>query len=233
MIRIHPTPSTFRSALLALLALLAALVAARSAPAEDTATRWKPELLPRDEEIAAALSAGPKAIAEGAGILALGAEGFVRVRDSSNGFECLVERSAPGAFEPQCLDEEGSRTILRSILLRAELRMRGATDPEVEAAIAAAWADGRLRAPARPGVNYMLSKQNRVPVDESGSRIVPYRPHVMFYAPYLTNRDLGAEPMGDSPVFVISEGTPYAYVIVPVPEETIAPHDHASPTSGR
>jgi hypothetical protein len=104
--------------------------------------------------------------------------------------------------------------------------MAGASDAEVAAGVGAAWAAGKLRAPARPGVNYMLSKENRVPVDEQGSTIVPYRPHVMFYAPYLTNRDLGAEPMGASPIFVVNEGEPGAYVIVPVPEETIAPHDH-------
>ena len=203
-----------------------ALATAAEASAESASRRWKPDLLPRERELAAALSAGPKAIADGAGLYALEAKGFVLAKKSANGFHCLVQRSHPGAFEPQCLDEEGSRSILPSILLEAELRMGGASDAEVAAGVAAAWAEGRLRAPARPGVNYMLSKENRVPVDESGSRIIPYRPHVMFYAPYLTNRDLGAEPMGDSPIFVVGEGTPHAYVIVPVPEETIAAHAH-------
>jgi hypothetical protein len=188
--------------------------------------RWKPELLPREREVAAALSAGPKAIAAEAGVYVLEANGYVLARESKNGFHCLVQRSFPGAFEPECLDAEGSATILREILLENELRMAGASDAEVAAGVGAAWAAGKLRAPSRPGINYMLSKENRVPVDDAGSTIVPYRPHVMFYAPYLTNRDLGAEPMGASPIFVVNEGKPGAYVIVPVPEETIAPHDH-------
>ena len=206
---------------------------AADAPGAPGARRWKPEILPREREVAAALSAGPKSIAQEAGVYALDAHGFVLVRESRNGFHCLVQRSAPDTFEPQCLDEEGSRSILKAILLEAERRMAGASDAEVEAALAAAWADGRLRAPSRPGINYMLSTENRVPVDESGSTIIPYRPHVMFYAPYLTNRDLGAEPMGDSPVFVIAEGNPHAYIIVPVPAETIAPHAHGGEAPGR
>jgi hypothetical protein len=216
-----------RSALPA--ATLAVAVAAAScsgAVFADPSRRFQPDLLPREREVGAALAAGPKAIAAGAGVYALEADGYVLVRESENGFHCIVERSFPGAFEPQCLDEEGSRTLLPGILLEGELRMRGASDAEIAAAVAAAWAEGRLRAPARPGINYMLSKENRVPADATGSRIVPYRPHVMFYVPYATNRDLGAEPMGDSPVFVVGEGTPAAYAIVPVPEETVAPHEH-------
>jgi len=75
--------------------------------------------------------------------------------------------------------------------------------------VAAAYAAGRLRAPARPAV------------DDQGT-VRPYRPHVMFYVPYLTNADLGAGP--GSPVFVISEGKPHPYAIVPVPPETLATH---------
>ena len=56
----------------------------------------------------------------------------------------------------------------------------------------------------------------------SDPTVIPYQPHVMFYAPYLTNVDLGAEPMGSAPVFVVNEGQPNAYVIVPVLVEEAA-----------
>lgn len=193
-------------------------LAASSSPGER---RWKPEPLPREREIAAALAAGPAALAQAAGVYVLEQHGYVLVRPSRNGFHCLVGRDLPGAFEPQCFDAEGSQTLLRQLLLAAELRMGGASDGEIERAVGAAWASGELKAPRRPGVNYMLSPENRVPMDAEG-RIAPYRPHVMFYAPYLTNADLGAEPMGSSPIFVINEGGPAAYVIVPVPEEAAA-----------
>jgi hypothetical protein len=39
----------------------------------------------------------------------------------------------------------------------------------------------------------------------------------MFYAPYVTNADLGSEGQaGGGPAFVAGEGTPYALIIVPV-----------------
>lgn len=212
----------------ALPALALSLLVSGVAPADERGA-FRPALLPPDEERAAALSAGPKAIAAGAGIWLLGEGGFTLDRPSTNGFHCLVQRSHATAFEPQCFDEEGAKTLMQATLLEAELRMGGRSQAEIDAGVAAAWASGRLRAPSRPGINYMLSGQNRVPADETGSRIVPYRPHVMFYVPYLTNRDLGGDPNGDSPLFVISEGTPHAYAIVPVPAETVAAHQDAHP----
>jgi hypothetical protein len=181
------------------------------------AESWKPELLPPERETSAALAAGPPHFAAEAGVYLLTADSFRLARPSGNGFHCLVLRSRPGAFEPECFDAEGSATLLQEELLRAELVMAGRPPGEVDREIAAAWSAGRLRAPRRPGINYMLSPENRVPVDDRGT-IAPYRPHVMFYVPYLTNEDLGSQP-GEpgSPVFVINEGTPGAYAIVPVP----------------
>lgn len=195
------------------LALITVLLA--SAGQSAATDEWKPELMPREQEIAAALAAGPAAIRDGAGLYLLTATGFELARPSSNGFHCLVERSRPEAFEPQCFDSEGSATLLEQVLLRGELRMQGLGAERIATEIANAWAEGRLRTPTRPGINYMLSEHNRVPVGPN--RVIPYRPHVMFYAPYLTNDDVGGDLSGASPVFVINEGKPSAYVIVPVP----------------
>jgi len=185
---------------------------------------WKPDSMPREAEIRAALAAGPPNLRAEAGVYVLGATGFELARESSNGFHCLVERSHPGAFEPQCFDAEGSRTLLRAVLLAAELRTSGKTSDEIERAVAAGYASGELRAPARPGINYMLSPENRVPIDREGTKIVPFRPHLMFYVPYLTDADLGSDGSPASPVFVVAPGRPGAYAIVPVPED-LAPHD--------
>ena len=95
--------------------------------------------------------------------------------------------------------------------------MRGAGQDEIDRAVGLAWARGELSAPRRPGINYMLSEHNKVPID--ADTVIPYQPHVMFYAPYLSNVDLGAEPIGSAPVFVVNEGQPDAYVIVPVSVE--------------
>jgi len=177
------------------------------------------ESLSRDQEIAEALLAGPDSIRAEAGVWVLGDEGYEAARESRNGFHCLVGRSVPGSFEPMCFDAEGSETLMQATLLRASLRADGLEPPEVERELAAAWSDGRLRAPRGVGINFMLSPRNRVPVDSEGT-VRPYRPHVMVYAPYLSGADFGAGP--GNPVFVINEGGPGAYLIVPVPDDTPA-----------
>ncbi len=180
------------------------------APALSAET-WKPDLMPREEEIVAALAAGPGTITDGAGVYVLTTQGYELARESANGFHCLVGRGAPGTFEPQCFDAEGSATTLQAVLFAAELRMSGKDDAEIEAAVAAAYAAGTLRPPRQPGVNYMLSPANIVPIDERGT-VKPVGPHVMFYVPYLRDVDLGGGD--DSPIFVINPGTPEAYAIV-------------------
>jgi hypothetical protein len=119
------------------------------------------------------------------------------------------------------MDAEGTRTWLPRILKVAELRAQGKSREEIQRIIADALAKGVLQPPTRPGVDYMLSTQNRV--TNAKGEVAPFPPHVMFYAPYLTNADIGVDntklgadgnPMG--PAFVAGEGTPYALIIVPV-----------------
>jgi hypothetical protein len=175
----------------------------------------KPELLPRDREMAIALGAGPPLMAEQAGVYVLEQNGYVKVRDSKNGFTCLVERTRPQSFEPECFDAEGTATSLLPVLYRAELRAQGKREDEADRLVAEGYLAGRFRAPRRPGVVYMLSTENRVVIDPATGRMGNSPPHVMFYAPYLTNADVGAGK--GSPVFVIEEGTPGALMIVLLP----------------
>lgn len=171
----------------------------------------KPELLPREREMAAALSAGPPHFADQAGVYVLEQNGYVKVRESKNGFNCLVERHHPQSFEPQCLDAEGTATSLPVMSYKAELRAQGKSEEEANRLVADGYAAGRFRAPRRPGIVYMLSKENRL-LNPATGKIVDGPPHLMFYAPYLTNADVGYAP--GSPVFVIDEGTPEALMIV-------------------
>jgi hypothetical protein len=197
------------------LMLLTIVLAGGAAHAEASgAEAWQPDPLPRAEEIREALAACPEALQPDAGIYVLTSAGFELERESTNGFHAIIQRSQPGAFEPECFDAEGSGTILKMVLMKSRLRMAGSTQDDIDLVIGRAWASGELSAPTRPGVNYMLSEHNKVPVGPE--TVIPYQPHVMFYAPYLTNADLGAEPMGSAPIFVVNEGMPNAYVIVPV-----------------
>ena len=62
----------------------------------------------------------------------------------------------------------------------------------------------------------MLSTRNVVAVDDEKGIALPYPPHVMFYAPYLTNADIGSDGNPVGPAFIPNEGTPHALIIVPV-----------------
>lgn len=171
---------------------------------------------PREQEIALALEAAPPALSSKAGVYVLEKAGYVKARESQNGFVCIVEHRIPAAVEPQCLDAEGVRTILPRILMVGALRARGKTEPELRSAVQEAFARGRLKAPRRPGIDYMLSPHNVVTIDEVRQVAVPFPPHLMFYAPGMTNADIGSEGTPGSTVFVVDEKSPHALMIVPV-----------------
>jgi hypothetical protein len=169
----------------------------------------------REREIALALSACPPSVAAKAAVYVLEKEGYVKVRESRNGFTAIVQHSLPTSQEPRCMDAEGTRTHLPRILKVAELRAQGKSREEIKRFVADAFATGLFQAPTRVGVDYMLSSENLVTVDEEKGIVVPFPPHVMFYAPYLTNADLGSDGTPAAPAFVAGEG-PHTLIIVPL-----------------
>jgi hypothetical protein len=204
-----------------LLGLAAQIAVSTFAVAQSTQTSGSelPRFMDRQNEIALALSACPPSAANKAAVYVLDKSGYIKVRDSQNGFTAIVQHSVPTAQEPQCMDAEGTRTFLPRMLKVAELRAQGKSPEEIKRFVADAIAKGVFQPPTRPGVDYMLSTQNVVP-DDKGN-IAPFPPHVMFYAPYMTNADLGSEGQaGAGPAFVAGEGTPYALIIVPVGTHT-------------
>ncbi len=208
-----------------LLGLAVPLIMGASAEAQQ------PPLMDRQREIALALSACPPPVAGKAAIYVLEASGYVKVRNSENGFTAIVQHSQPAAQEPRCMSAEGTRTHLPRILKVAELRAQGKSRDEIQRFVADAFAKGIFQAPTRPGVDYMLSTENLAP--NARGAIEPYPPHVMFYGPYLTNEDLGVDrtnlgadgnPIGSA--FVAGEGSPHALIIVPIGDH--AGHGHAA-----
>jgi hypothetical protein len=65
-----------------------------------------------EADVAMALSAAPARLRDGAGVYALRPAGFVKVRESTNGFTCIVNRDHPRALKPTCYDAEGTATVL-------------------------------------------------------------------------------------------------------------------------
>jgi hypothetical protein len=184
-----------------------------------------PPLLPEAEEIQTALEGAPPHLREGAGVYVLKSTGYVGVRDTRNGFTCLLVREWSRSFEPTCFDGEGTATILPVILARTELLARGTSEEGIRAAIADGYRTGRFRAPHRVGVAYMLSRRNTVVLDHETKKVGGAPPHLMFYSPYMSAEDFGTTADFASHFGVADEGTPTAMIIVPVElRDTEHPH---------
>ena len=189
-------------------ATLRAQVAAPSPQAHDhDQSGGRVILLPKDLEIRLAANALPKELREGATVLVLEDRGYVKVRQGTNPFTCIVSRRG-GNFYPVCFAEEGARTILIAFMDDAVLRLKGNSDHEIDRQIADGFERGRYRPPSRPGIAYMLSPATYM---LNSGKLARTPPHTMFYAPFLTDADIGGI-MGKT-AFVDRPG-PHGMVIV-------------------
>jgi hypothetical protein len=167
-------------------------------------------------EIELALSAAPDHLRSQAGVYRLGPRGYERVRDSRNGFNCLVSREPNTGIGPICYDREGSATTLKADLMRGKLRRQGRSTAAIDAAIDKGYHSGTLKAPRKAGVVYMLSTKFQRVSPKTGKAECIFPPHMMFYAPYLKNADIGAEHSFGSThdPWILNEGKPYAVILV-------------------
>jgi hypothetical protein len=150
--------------------------------------------MPREQQIALAESAAPAEVSSKATVYVLGPKGYEKAREGTNGFSCVVTRHfvkpTETTIEPQCFDAEGSRTLLPAYLHGEDLRTSGKSEPEIKADIANGYKEGRYQYPSKPGFLYMMSSQNRLSaIPDHGTGIFP--PHLMFYAPNMTTKDIG------------------------------------------
>lgn len=171
------------------------ILAATLAPSAAWAQAATPEVLPREPEMELALSAAPEHLRAAAGVWVMEAKGYVEARPSGNGFTCIVNRDAPQAIKPTCYDAEGTATILPKVVRVGKMLLEGKSYAEIDRMVEEGFRDGTFVSPKRPGVAYMLStkivNQNRATGATHG-----FPPHVMFYAPNLTNADIGITPAG-------------------------------------
>ena len=175
-----------------------------------------PELLPREKEINLALNAAPEHLRKGAGVYVLERHGFVKTREATNGFTCIVNRDHPLSLKPVCFDAEGTATILPKILRVGELLMQGVPMSGIDKEIAEGFLTRKYISPRRAGVAYMLSGDIRNYNPRTG-KVESFPPHIMFYAPNLTNADLGITPeaLASDPSlpFVAYQG-PHGFIIM-------------------
>lgn len=160
-------------------------------------------------QIALAESAGPP-VAAGAAIYVLGPRGYRRVRESRNGFTCLVSRERPDTLEPECFDAVGTASVVPVRLFIEEQRAAGVTEERIRGLVDEGYERGRFKAPAKPGLIYMLSAHNYV-FDPGRQAVIHFPGHLMFYAPYATQKDVGSGPGAP---YIVAPGTPHALMIV-------------------
>jgi hypothetical protein len=169
--------------------------------------------LPREERIKLAESAAPAEVSSKATVYLLEKTGYVKVREGTNGFSCFVDRQHPLNLEPTCFDAEGSDSTLATRLFVEDQRASGKSEEEINAAIQGGYQAGKFHAPRKPGIVYMLSTSGYLYVAQS-NQLVHLPPHLMFYAPYATDKEIGSPPASPDMPRVLRPGQPDAYIIV-------------------
>jgi hypothetical protein len=217
--------------LIAGLATIAATEDKPQEPAKDVKEMLIDASTPRERQIELALSAAPADVSSKASVYILGPKGYEKVREGTNGVSCLIERSFKETMQvsaaPACFDAEGSRTLMLGYIHREELRAQGKSEADIKDDIIKGYKDGRFKAPG-PGFLYMMSTENYFYDDDAKKwGIVP--PHLMFYAPYTTAKDLGYESISPTMVpYLVLPGGPEALLVVSVRRP---PQDNSSSDS--
>jgi hypothetical protein len=160
------------------------------------------EQMPEQLETRWALSALPPTLRDKAAVLVLDpAKGYRLARQGTNGLTCLVERTSwelvdfrNDIYIPLCYDGAGAKSLLRVKMDAAALRAQGMRPEALKAEIERRYQRNVYGAPERPGVSYMTAPVFRTvgPPDLKVHTLA--MPHLMFYAPFVTNEDIAAAP---------------------------------------
>jgi hypothetical protein len=188
--------------LLALLAL--GLVTILTVPGQAADTTL--ERMPAELETRFALSALPPALRDKATVYLLDpGKGYQLARQGRSGVTCLVERTVwewtdfrNDIYIPLCYDAAGTTAHLKVIMDAAALRAQGMGPVALKAEIESRYKNGIYKAPEQPGLSYMVAPVMRALGPPDMKMHTMAMPHLMFYAPGITNDDIGAVPdLGD------------------------------------
>jgi len=212
------------------LAIILGLVFSFAAAAQDQShAKNKIEPLPRDLEIQLALSALPAHLRDKATIYVLNPEkGFEIAHKGTNGFHAFVARIGDDTFRgtwaftqyrddilyPISFDEAGSKQQMRVFFDAAEQQAKGMPPQDLKRLIQERYKTGYYKAPAREGISYMLSPILRTywNPEENDQVVTANIPHVMYYAPDVSNQEIGGGTPGGMEPFVIMQG-PHGYMV--------------------
>jgi len=192
----------------------------------------KIEPLPRDLEIQLALSALPPHLRDDATVYILNPDkGFEVARKGTNGFHAFVARTGDDTFRgswplteyrddilyPISFDKAGAKAQMRVFFDAAKMQAKGTPPGELKRIIKDRYKSGYYKAPERAGISYMLSPILRTYFnpEESDKVLTMNYPHVMYYAPDVSNEDIGGGKLGGMDPFVIMPGH-HGYMIQPI-----------------
>ena len=185
---------------LALPIIAVSLVGISALPGHAAETTIEP--MPAKLETRFALSALPPALRDQASVYLLDPKkGYQLSRQGTSGVTCLVERTAweladfrDDIYIPLCYDAVGTRTYLQVIMDTAGLRSQGVSPAALKTEIESRFTNKTYKAPEKAGLSYMVAPVFRtVGPPDMKVHTMPM-PHVMSYAPNITNEDIGAVP---------------------------------------
>jgi hypothetical protein len=169
------------------------------------------EAMPAKLETQFALSAVPPAMRDQASVYLLDPkQGYALSKQGTSGVTCIVQRTEWAMAEyrndiyyPVCYDAAGTRSYLKFTMDAAALRAQGMSAAALKAEIQKRYREKTYQAPEKAGVSYMVGPIMRTigPPDLKVHTMA--MPHLMFYAPNVTNQDLGAVPDLNDPSSLI------------------------------
>jgi len=160
------------------------------------------EQMPAKLEAQYALSALPQAMRDHATVYLLDSKkGYQLSQQGTSGVTCLVERTAweqadfrNDIYVPLCYDAEGSKTYLKVIMDVAVLRIQGMSPVALKTEIERRYKNKTYLVPQKTGLSYMVAPVMRTWMMPDWQVHTMPMPHLMFYAPNMTNEDIGAVP---------------------------------------
>jgi hypothetical protein len=186
------------------------------------------EQMPAKLETRYALSAAPPALRAQATVYLLDAKkGYQVSQTGTSGVACLVSRTAweqadfrNDIYVPLCYDAVGTKTYLKVLTDAAALRIQGKSPEALKAAIMTRYKNGIYSVPQKAGLSYMIAPIMRTWMMPDMKVHAMPMPHLMFYAPNITNEDIGAMPAASLGFpFIFKEGLPeQSYMIQLLPE---------------
>jgi hypothetical protein len=183
-------------------ALVAISLAGMAAVSSGQAAETTIEQMPAKLETQLALSAVPPRLRDRATVYLLDPKkGYHLSKQGTSGVTCIVERTAweladfrNDIYIPLCYDAVGTKTYLKFIMDAAALRAQGMSPTALKAEIEKRFRDKTYEVPEKAGLSYMVAPIMRTVGPPDMKVHTMAMPHLMFYAPYVTNEDIGAVP---------------------------------------